>query len=46
MPTDSVLKKLPLWELTSRRGGYSRTTKLWLYPELNYSSCEKEDVYV
>jgi hypothetical protein len=44
-PMDPVLKvklriqKLPLWELTSRRSGYSQTTKLWLYPELNYSSC-------
>jgi hypothetical protein len=33
------IQKLPLWELTSRGSGYSQTTKLWLYPELNYSSC-------
>ena len=33
------VQRLPLWELTSRRSGYSRTTRLWLYPVPNISSC-------
>jgi hypothetical protein len=39
IPTD-----IPEWEFSSRRGGFTQRSVLWLYPEINLSSCV-DDVY-
>lgn len=38
------MKQTRLWKLKSRRWGHIKTTNLWLYPELDCSSCV-DDVY-
>lgn len=38
----NIGRPLRTWSLQCRRGHHTKTTRLWLYPELNLSSCVGE----